>query len=126
MRTTLVIAAFLVMGLSSDAVAKTWSFNVTRKTEHKIGEIYGLGGQKFCVWAYQRGTRTYSHVSVRRSLNGHEKFLYRIKGKHCWKSKAGAYIVYGAAGDVDLKVIFEIPGGEDWRPSGGGVFEPPT
>ncbi|MGO7590952.1 hypothetical protein [Rhizobium leguminosarum] len=118
MRAIMFVIACLVVGVAADAMAKTTSFVVTRKTEHKIGEIYGVGGLKFCVWAYRLGTKEASPVSVRRSHNGSSKFLYKIRGKHCWRSKLGAYIVYAAADKVDLKVFFELPAyrGDDTYP----------
>lgn len=116
MRAVLVVSAFLLAGFVSDAFAKSNNFVVTRHTEHKIGEIYGIGGQRYCVWAYKLGTREPSRVGVRRSHNGNSKFLHKIRGKHCWKSKPGAYIVYAAAGDVNLRVYFEIPGHDPHGP----------
>lgn len=125
-RCALLISFGLVAGFVTDAAALTNNFVVTRKTEHKIGEFYGIGGAKFCVWAYKLGTREPSSVSVRRSLNGRSKFLARIRGKHCWKSKAGVYIVYAAADKVDLRVYFEEPGGRPPRPPLPPIFDPPT
>ena len=105
------VAALFSLSLPSEtaeAASRTLHYNVSKGSVRKLATHVG-SNVRYCVWAKNKRGRQ-AQFYVRRSSNGHVKNLGSHRGRSCWSTGRGVYIVYGGAHRENLKIYIQLKG----------------